>query len=283
LDTTPPTVPTNLNATAASSSQINLSWMPSTDNVGVTGYMVERCQGAGCSSFVQIATHSGTSYTDTGLAASTSFSYRVRATDAANNLSPYSNTASAMTAAALDTSPPTVPTNLNATAASSSQINLSWMPSTDNVGVSGYLIERCQGAGCSSFVQIATHSGTSYTDTGLVASTTYSYRVRATDLSNNLSAYSNVATVTTNNPDTGTGSSPIPPSATPQSPNSAVQQPTPYTGGCGMITPNDGRSSKPEQAGDMLLILGLMGFALINRILRLEGFKLLNPIKLNYF
>ncbi len=50
-DTQPPTAPTNLTATAAGSAQINLSWAASTDNVGVTGYRVERCQGAGCTNF----------------------------------------------------------------------------------------------------------------------------------------------------------------------------------------------------------------------------------------
>lgn len=96
-DTTAPTAPTNLAATVVSASQIDLSWTASTDAVGVTGYSVERCQGSGCSSFSQIATPSGTSYQDTGLSAGTSYSYRVRAIDAAGNLSGYSNVASATT------------------------------------------------------------------------------------------------------------------------------------------------------------------------------------------
>ena len=83
----------------AGSSAINLSWTASTDNVGVTGYRVERCQGAGCSSFAQVGTPTGTTFADSGLLASTSYSYRVRATDAAGNLSGYSNVASATTAA----------------------------------------------------------------------------------------------------------------------------------------------------------------------------------------
>jgi chitodextrinase len=105
--------------------------------VGVTGYKVERCQGAGCSNFAQIAAPASTTFSDTGLTASTSYSYRVRATDAAGNLSAYSSTASTSTPAVPDTTPPTAPTNLAATAASSSQINLSWTASTDNVGVTG--------------------------------------------------------------------------------------------------------------------------------------------------
>ena len=90
-DTQVPTTPTNLAANAVSSTQINLSWTASTDNVAVTGYQIERCQGAGCSNFALIGTTvTTTTYNNTGLAASTSYSYRVRATDAAGNLSGYS-------------------------------------------------------------------------------------------------------------------------------------------------------------------------------------------------
>ncbi len=196
-DTTPPTAPTNLVGTAASSTQINLSWTASTDNVGVTGYKVERCSGAACANFAQIASPTGTTFNDTGLTASTSYSYRVRANDAAGNNSAYSNTAGAATPAAADTTPPSTPTNLTATAASATQINLSWTASTDNVGVTGYKVERCTGAACANFAQIATPTTTTFNDTGLTASTSYSYRVRANDAAGNNSAYSNTASATT--------------------------------------------------------------------------------------
>ena len=98
--TTPPSQPGTLTANAASASEVDLAWGASTDNVGVTGYQVERCQGAGCSNFTQIATPTGTSDKDTTVSPSTSYSYRVRATDADGNLSPYSNAASATTPAA---------------------------------------------------------------------------------------------------------------------------------------------------------------------------------------
>jgi hypothetical protein len=97
-DTQPPTAPSNLKATAVSGSQINLSWTAATDNVKVTGYRVER-QNPGSTSFVQVGTATGTTYSNTGLSANSSYSYRVRATDAAGNLSPYSNVASATTPA----------------------------------------------------------------------------------------------------------------------------------------------------------------------------------------
>ena len=160
LDTTPPSVPANVVASAVGPSQVNVSWSASTDNVGVTGYRVERCQGAGCTGFVQVATPSVASFGDTGLTASTSYSYRVVAMDAAGNVSGYSTVASATTPATADTSPPSAPTNLTATAASSSQVNLSWTASTDNVAVTGYRVERCQGAGCTTFAQIGTPTGT---------------------------------------------------------------------------------------------------------------------------
>jgi chitodextrinase len=84
-DTTAPTAPTGLAPTVVSATQINLSWTASTDNVSVTGYMLERCQGAGCATFTQIGTPIATTFSDTGLTNATSYSYRVRATDAAAN------------------------------------------------------------------------------------------------------------------------------------------------------------------------------------------------------
>ena len=109
-DTTAPSTPTNLAASAVSSSQINLSWTASTDNVGVTGYNVYR-------GGVQVGTPSGTSYSDTGLTPSTAYSYYVRAVDAAGNVSGNSNTASATTQAG--TPAPTVTISANPTSVSS--------------------------------------------------------------------------------------------------------------------------------------------------------------------
>jgi hypothetical protein len=92
VDTTPPTVPTGLTATAISSSQINLSWTASTDNVGVTGYNVY-------SSGTLIATTPTTAYSNSGLTASTTYTYTVAAFDAAGNTSAHSSSASATTLA----------------------------------------------------------------------------------------------------------------------------------------------------------------------------------------
>lgn len=102
-----------------------------------------------------------------------------------------------------DTQAPSTPTILSATAQSSSQINLSWTQSTDNVGVTGYRVERCQGSGCTNLIQIATPLTTSYNDTGLSANTTYRYQVRAVDAAGNLSAYSSIVNGTTQAASTG--------------------------------------------------------------------------------
>jgi len=193
-DGTPPTVPTNLSAVAASATQINLTWTASTDNVAVTEYRIERCQGASCTTFAQIANPAVTNYSDTPLSDITTYRYRVRAGDAGGNLSAYSAIASATTP---DGTPPTVPTNVVATPISPTQINLSWTPSTDNVAVTGYRVERCTGASCSNFVQVGTPAGASFSDTSLTNVTTYRYRVRARDAIPNLSGYSSIVSATT--------------------------------------------------------------------------------------
>ena len=91
---------------------------------------------------VTIATTTGVTYQDNSVSPGTTYSYRVYAFDGVTNLSNLSNAASVTTPAVPDSQAPTVPTNLKSTVASSSQINLSWTASTDNVGVTGYAIYR---------------------------------------------------------------------------------------------------------------------------------------------
>ena len=201
-DTSPPSAPTGLAATAAGSGQVNLNWTASTDNVGVTGYRVERCQGAGCTNFAQVGTPASTAYNDTGLAASTTYRYQVRAVDAAGNLSPYSSIATATTSAGADTTAPSAPTGLSGTALSPTRIDLNWTASNDNVGVTGYRVERCQGSNCTNFAQVGTPTATNFSNTGLTANTNYRFRVRAVDAAGNLSGYSAIVTTRTLAPDT---------------------------------------------------------------------------------
>lgn len=90
VDTTPPTVPSGLRATGTTSNSVTLAWNASTDNVGVAGYDVYR-------GTTRVGTPTGTTFTDTGLAASTSYTYTVRARDAAGNTSAASAAVTATT------------------------------------------------------------------------------------------------------------------------------------------------------------------------------------------
>ncbi|WP_282940085.1 S-layer homology domain-containing protein [Paenibacillus sp. RC67] len=184
-DTQAPTSPTNLKATAASSSQINLSWTASTDNVIVRAYNIYR-------NGTLVGTSTTTSYSDKGLTAETAYSYTVKAKDAAGNISEASSTVIETTwdIHRRDTEAPTAPTHLKGTAISNSQINLSWTASTDNVGVTGYDVYR-------GLTKVATVTTTTYSDTGLQGGTTYDYYIKAKDLEGNVSPASNAISVTT--------------------------------------------------------------------------------------
>ncbi len=188
-----PAAPTNLAAAAVSSSQVNLTWADNAANED--GVKVERCTGEGCSNFSQIATvaRNATGYSNTGLTASTSYTYRVRTYNTIGD-SAYSDTATAVTPGGPTV--PAAPTNLTATAASRSRINLTWTDNSDNE--TGFKVERCQGSTCTNFAQIATVGAnvSTYANTGLRASTTYRYRVRAYNAAGN-SGYSNIASATT--------------------------------------------------------------------------------------
>lgn len=93
-DTTVPSTPASLTASGTTSTSTNLSWTASTDNVGVTGYNIYQGTTLKGSSTT-------TSFTVTGLTASTAYSFTVKAKDAAGNLSAASNAVSVTTSAAV--------------------------------------------------------------------------------------------------------------------------------------------------------------------------------------
>jgi hypothetical protein len=95
-----------------------------------------------------------------------------------------------------DTEPPTVPTGLIATAPRSDRVDLTWTPSTDDVGVTGYRVER-RLTGAADWTTLATPPAPPYADTTVAASTSYDYRVTALDASGRASAPTAPETVTT--------------------------------------------------------------------------------------
>ena len=190
-DTTPPTAPTGLTASFNSTTNaIDLSWTAATDNVAVTGYRIYRDGGP-----VPVATVNGITFSD--VAAAGTHTYAVTAIDAAGNESAPSNTASA-TVAGGDVTPPTAPTSLTATANLATRtIELSWIASTDDVGVTGYRVFRDNGT-----TAIATVSGTTFNDPNQLG--THVYVVAAIDAAGNQSASSNSATATVTIPEGST-------------------------------------------------------------------------------
>ena len=204
----PPAAPSNLVATANGAVEIDLSWIDNSNNE--SGFKIERCTGdaatcdANPTNYVQIATTGAnvTSYANTGLTPNTTYSYRVRAYNAGGN-SGYSNSAQATT---LNLSPPNAPSNLTASAGSTSGknkvdfVNLAWTNNSNNAD--SIAIERCTGTATTcltgTFSQIATVSGTAttYKDNNLPRRTNFTYRVRAHNVAGN-SGYSNTASTKT--------------------------------------------------------------------------------------
>jgi hypothetical protein len=183
------TAPSNLVATANSTSlQVGLTW---TDNAtNETAYTVERATGSGAYSVIATLGANAVSYTDTGLVAGTTYSYKVRA-NAGTTYSSYSNIVTATINAATTV---TAPSNLVATANSASlQVGLTWSDNATNE--TAYTVERATESGAYSVIATLGANAVSYTDTGLVAGTTYSYKVRA-NAGTTYSSYSNVVTAT---------------------------------------------------------------------------------------
>lgn len=176
-----PKSPTNLIATALSTTQVSLSWTD--NNAGASTYRVYRNGITG-----PLAVVNGSSYSDKTASASTRYAYQIRALDNANsnNSSVLSNfpavtTLAAGNSAVVQAAPaaviPKLPTNLAAVAISATQIKLSW--SDNNAGKSTYRIYRNGITG-----PLAVVTGTSYSDTTVYAQTGYAYQIRALDSAN---------------------------------------------------------------------------------------------------
>jgi hypothetical protein len=188
--TTAPCPPGNLNAPTLSETQIDLAWQDNSPDE--SEFHVERSpDGITGWSEIGIAGMNNPMYSDTGLSCSTPYSYRVRAhRNSDDQYSNYSNVAAIRTA-------PCHPTNLTATAASRTQIELSWQDNSPDE--SHFYIERSPN-GTTGWSQITATGAdvTSFSSTGLWCGTSYFYHVRAYRQSDGqYSTYSDVASNTT--------------------------------------------------------------------------------------
>jgi chitin-binding protein len=187
-DNQPPTAPVALTASNVTANTVTLSWGASTDNVGVTGYNVYNG-----STLVGSVSGSTLSYTVTGLTPDTSYTFNVKAVDAAGNQSSASTVTVKTGQAAPDNQPPTAPGNLHVMGTpTASSVSLMWSPSTDNVGVTGYRVYKG-----TDLVATVSGSTTDYIVTGLSANTSYTFTVYAIDAAGNVSAASNSVQATT--------------------------------------------------------------------------------------
>jgi fibronectin type 3 domain-containing protein len=197
-----PDAPTGLGAVAALNG-ITLNWTDNSSNE--TTFNIERRLGtAGAWSEIATVGAGVTTYRDTAVVPGTVYNYRVRAV---NNTGPssYSNIASATAAVDPSTLVPAAPTALTATAPSSTSVSLGWTDNANNE--SQFIIERSVAGGPYTQVGAVGANVTTFGDPTVVASTSYAYRVYASN-SNGPSGFTNVATVTTPGGTTGLPAAP---------------------------------------------------------------------------
>lgn len=182
-DTQAPSTPAGLAAGNVAATSFTLSWSASSDNLAVTAYEVRR-------GTTSLGTTGNLSLAITGLTQGTAYSLTVRARDAADNWSGWSNPLVVTTA---DTQAPSVPVGLAASNIGTTNFTLSWSAATDNLGVTGYEVMR-------GTTSLGTTTALSLSVGGLAPSTTYAMTVRARDAADNRSAWSTALNVTTSPP-----------------------------------------------------------------------------------
>ncbi|RUT36321.1 alpha-amylase [Paenibacillus zeisoli] len=178
----PPTIPTNVEGTATSTTSVALKWAASSDDKGVVKYEIYRDSAL-------IGESTSPAYTDSTVLAGNSYSYTIKAIDTIGQKSAFS-TATKVTVGDGGTQdqPPTAPTNVKGTAVGTTTVNLTWSSSTDDKGVVKYEIYR-------DGTLKGETTGTAYSDNTIANDKTYSYTVRAIDTIGQKSVYSAPAVV----------------------------------------------------------------------------------------
>ena len=177
-DTEAPDAPTAVRTADVTETTAKVAWAEASDNVGVVGYNVYVND-----TKVNAELVTATEYDLTGLTASTEYSVKVTAVDAAENESEKSEAATFTTAKAADTEAPSVPTDVKASDVKKTGATVTWTASTDNEEVAGYNV-YVNGTQVNDTL-VAT---TEYVLTGLTEGTEYTVEVEAVDTNNNVSA-----------------------------------------------------------------------------------------------
>jgi chitodextrinase len=174
VDTTPPSTPTGVSATAISQTRVDLAWSASVDDIAVTGYDILR-------NGTKIATSATTTFSDTTVAAGTTYSYSVDAYDAAGNISASSAPATVSTPAA-DTTPPTI-TSVSAGSIAQTAATISW--ATDEASTTQVEYGTTTSYGSQTSLVAGLVTAHSQNLSNLTASTLYHYRVKSSDAAGN--------------------------------------------------------------------------------------------------
>ena len=176
FDNQPPTAPGLPVVRNVTSTGFTMSWPASTDNVGVVGYDVTTVVPPGVGAPIRIWRTSTNSITITDLAPRSRNTFEVRAFDAIGNRSAPSPQVIVTTLPPDDQTPPTAPGTPVVSAITANTVALSWAPSTDNVGVTAYVVRSPDG-----IVAYGASTGTAFIVTGLAPATTYTFAVVARD------------------------------------------------------------------------------------------------------
>lgn len=181
-DKSNPTAPSDLKMVSRTESSITLSWIASSDNVGIAGYKIYSED-----SLLATSVGTETSYTLTGLPFNTVYTITIVAYDPSGNVSKSSNKLTVGT----DLTPPTAPTELVAQFTNQSSLILSWKASSDNVAVLGYEIYQ-EGRLLKTINAVSGNSAYSATISGMPSSDRYIFTVKAKDTAGNLSISSEI-------------------------------------------------------------------------------------------
>ena len=182
---TVPGAPTGLSGVPVSPTQVNLSWTAPSNNGGapITSYKIEVKSGSGSySNLVSSTGNTATAYSHTGLATGTTYTYKISAINSIGTSAASAEASATPTGSSSSANVPGSVTTLTATAASPTQVNLSWGTPSNNGGspITGYKIEAKKGTGAFEIlVSNSQSTATSFSHTGLTTGTTYYYRVSA--------------------------------------------------------------------------------------------------------